>query len=62
VAGAPGSDLTGVDIRRFAGFNGNVAWLHDRVAEILGLHYEIPGPTGKWRPPGRFGAPRYITC
>ena len=22
-------------------------WLHDRVAEVLGLHYEIPGPTGK---------------
>ena len=44
VAGAPGSDLTGVDIRRFAGFNGNVAWLHDRVAEILGIHYEIPWP------------------
>ena len=44
VAGAPTSDLTGVDIRRFAGFNGNVSWLHDRVAEILGLHYEIPWP------------------
>jgi heterotetrameric sarcosine oxidase gamma subunit len=42
--GAPTSDLTGVDIRRFAPFNGNVAWLHDRVAEILGLHYEIPWP------------------
>ena len=44
VSGAPTTDLTGVDIRRFAGFNGNVAWLHDRVAEILGLHYEIPWP------------------
>jgi len=21
-----------------------VRWLHDRVAEILGLHYEIPWP------------------
>ena len=29
--GAPTSDLTGVDIRRFAPFNGNVTWLHDRV-------------------------------
>ena len=33
-----------MDIRRFAPFNGNVAWLHDRVAEILGVHYEIPWP------------------
>ena len=47
VNGTPTSDLTGVDIRRFAPFNGNVRWLHDRVGEVLGLHYEIPGPTGK---------------
>jgi 4-methylaminobutanoate oxidase (formaldehyde-forming) len=44
VNGEPTSDLTGVDIRRFASFNGNNQWLHDRVAEILGLHYEIPWP------------------
>jgi heterotetrameric sarcosine oxidase gamma subunit len=44
VNGEPTSDLTGVDIRRFAPFNGNNRWLHDRVAEILGLHYEIPWP------------------
>ena len=44
VDGAPTTDLTGVDIRRFAPFNGNNRWLHDRVAEILGLHYEIPWP------------------
>jgi heterotetrameric sarcosine oxidase gamma subunit len=44
VNGAPTSDLTSVDIRRFAPFNGNITWLHDRVAEILGLHYEIPWP------------------
>jgi glycine cleavage system aminomethyltransferase T/glycine/D-amino acid oxidase-like deaminating enzyme len=44
VNGEPTSDLSGVDIRRFARFNGNVTWLHDRVAEILGLHYEIPWP------------------
>ena len=42
--GAPTSDLTGVDIRRFAPFNGNNRWLHDRVAEVLGLHYEVPWP------------------
>jgi 4-methylaminobutanoate oxidase (formaldehyde-forming) len=44
VNGSPTTDLTGVDIRRFAPFNGNNRWLHDRVAEILGLHYEIPWP------------------
>ncbi|GFG55263.1 FAD-dependent oxidoreductase [Mycolicibacterium agri] len=44
VNGAPTSDLTGVDIRRFAPFNGNNRWLHDRVAEVLGLHYEVPWP------------------
>ena len=44
VNGAPTTDLTGVDIRRFARFNGNNRWLRDRVAEILGVHYEIPWP------------------
>jgi len=44
VNGSPTTDLTGVDIRRFAPFNGNVRWLHDRVAEVLGVHYEIPWP------------------
>jgi heterotetrameric sarcosine oxidase gamma subunit len=44
VNGSATSDLTGVDIRRFAAFNGNNRWLHDRVAEVLGLHYEIPWP------------------
>src|SRR5262249_17425045 len=33
-----------VDIRRFAAFNGNNQWLHDRVGEVLGLHYAIPWP------------------
>ncbi|AFM16809.1 glycine cleavage system T protein (aminomethyltransferase) [Mycolicibacterium chubuense NBB4] len=44
VEGAPTTDLTGVDIRRFAPFHGNNRWLHDRVAEVLGIHYEIPWP------------------
>lgn len=44
VTGAPQGNLTGVDIRRFARFNGNNRWLHDRVAEVLGIHYEIPWP------------------
>lgn len=44
VSGEPQSDLVGVDIRRFAGFNGNNQWLHDRVGEVLGLHYAVPWP------------------
>ena len=44
VGGHPTTDLAAVDIRRFAPFNGNVQWLHDRVGEILGLHYEVPWP------------------
>ncbi len=42
--GEPGLDLSSVDIRRFAAFNGNAQWLHDRVGEVLGLHYAIPWP------------------
>ena len=49
VAGESTSDLTAVDVRRFAPFNGNVTWLHDRVSEILGLHYEIPWPNREMR-------------
>jgi heterotetrameric sarcosine oxidase gamma subunit len=44
VAGEPTSDLSGVDIRRFAPFNNNRQWLHDRVGEVLGLHYAVPWP------------------
>jgi len=44
VAGEPTSDLTAVDIRRFAPFHATTAWLHDRVAEVLGLHYRVPWP------------------
>ena len=44
MAGEPTSDLSGVDIRRFALFNGNNQWLHDRVGEVLGLHYAVPWP------------------
>ena len=42
--GEPGTDLLANDIRRFAPFNGNSQWLHDRVGEILGLHYAVPWP------------------
>ncbi len=44
VEGEPGLDLSAVDIRRFAAFNGNNQWLHDRVSEVLGLHYAVPWP------------------
>jgi glycine cleavage system aminomethyltransferase T/glycine/D-amino acid oxidase-like deaminating enzyme len=43
-SGQPDSDLTTVDIRRFAAFNGNNQWLRDRVGEVLGLHYAVPWP------------------
>jgi len=42
--GEPATDLSAVDIRRFAGFHGNNQWLHDRVSEVLGLHYAVPWP------------------
>jgi len=42
--GDPGMDLSVVDIRRFAAFNGNNRWLRDRVGEVLGLHYALPWP------------------
>ncbi|MFT3871786.1 MAG: FAD-dependent oxidoreductase [Nocardioides sp.] len=44
VAGEPTSDLLSVDIRRFAPFNANNRWLRARVAEVLGVHYELPWP------------------
>lgn len=40
----PTMDLWPVDIRRFANFNNNPTWLHDRVKETLGLHYAMPWP------------------
>ena len=44
VEGAPTEDLWPVDIRRFAGFEGDDAFLKDRVSEVLGLHYMMPWP------------------
>ena len=44
VNGEPTMDLWPVDIRRFARFNGNDRWLHDRVKESAGLHYAMPWP------------------
>jgi 4-methylaminobutanoate oxidase (formaldehyde-forming) len=37
-------DLWEVDIRRFAGFHGNRAYLRDRTVETLGLHYAMHWP------------------
>src|ERR1700733_3567359 len=42
--GEPGLDMSAVDIRRFARFNGNNQWLHHRGGEVLGLHYAVPWP------------------
>jgi 4-methylaminobutanoate oxidase (formaldehyde-forming) len=44
VDGEPNLDLLAVDIRRFAPFHGDHAWLRARVGEVLGLHYAVPWP------------------
>ena len=44
VEGFATDDLWPVDIRRFAPFNANPAWLKARVKETLGLHYAMPWP------------------
>ncbi len=44
VNGEPTLDLWPVDIRRFAPFHGNETWLEHRIAEVLGLHYQMPWP------------------
>jgi glycine cleavage system aminomethyltransferase T/glycine/D-amino acid oxidase-like deaminating enzyme len=49
LTGDPGLDLTAADIRRFAPFHGNTAWLRDRVGEVLGLHYAVPWPNRELR-------------
>ena len=44
VAGEPDLDLSPVDIRRFAPFQGNKRWLRGRVQEIVGLHFAMAWP------------------
>jgi 4-methylaminobutanoate oxidase (formaldehyde-forming) len=44
VDGEPTTDLTGVDVRRFAPWAADPAYLRDRVVETLGLHYALPWP------------------
>lgn len=44
LAGEPTLDLWSVDIRRFAPWANNRAFLRDRVTEVLGLHYQMAWP------------------
>lgn len=44
VNGEPTMDLWSVDIRRFSGCHNNKTFLNNRVAETLGLHYQITWP------------------
>ena len=44
IQGEPTLDLWPVDIRRFANFHGNDAWLRDRASEVLGLAYRVSFP------------------
>lgn len=42
--GQPSIDLWSVDIRRFAPWANNTAYLRERSAEVLGLHYQMAWP------------------
>jgi 4-methylaminobutanoate oxidase (formaldehyde-forming) len=44
VAGEPQADLSHVDVARFHPFQVNRRYLHERTAEILGLHYKPHWP------------------
>jgi len=44
VEGRPTMDLSHVDVARFHPFQNNRQYLHDRTAEILGLHYKPHWP------------------
>src|SRR5437870_3603543 len=44
IAGQPTIDLWSVDIRRFAPWANNLAFLRERVTEVLGLHYQMAWP------------------
>ena len=44
VNGSPTMDLSAVDIARFHSFQNNKNYLHDRMPEILGLHYKPHWP------------------
>ncbi|RWK11034.1 FAD-dependent oxidoreductase [Mesorhizobium sp.] len=44
IAGQPQMDVTSVDVARFHPFQINKRYLHDRTAEVMGLHYKIHWP------------------
>jgi glycine cleavage system T protein len=44
VGGEPSMDLWDVDIRRFAPFQGNAHYLHERTKEVVGLLYAMHWP------------------
>ncbi len=46
--GQPTVDLLAVDIRRFAPFQNDKAYLRARVTEVLGLHYAVPWPNREY--------------
>ncbi|MER8441491.1 FAD-dependent oxidoreductase, partial [Mesorhizobium sp. M1312] len=45
IAGQPQMDISSVDVARFHPFQINKRYLHDRTAEVLGLHYKIHWPS-----------------
>lgn len=44
IEGHPSESLWEVDIRRFAGFEVNARYLHDRTVEVVGAHYDVHWP------------------
>src|SRR5712691_3222040 len=44
IEGQPTIDLWSVDIRRFSPWANNLAYLRERVTEVLGLHYQMAWP------------------
>ncbi len=44
IDGQPSIDLWAVDIRRFSATSNNLAYLRERVTEVLGLHYQLAWP------------------
>ncbi len=44
VSGAPQMDISFIDVARFHPFQINRKYLHDRIPEVLGLHYKMHWP------------------
>jgi len=49
LSGEPSIDLWSVDIRRFALWANNLAFLRERVTEVLGLHYQMAWPNREFQ-------------